>query len=215
MTKWNNIDKEGFCKALMEATPIPVLVVNPDVKILYFNPAASTLVGRNIEVIIQRAPGDVLHCLHSIEAVEGCGYSPFCKNCIIRDSVNQSLTGRKVSRKLQKMELSQKNTTQEIYLLVTTAPVQFGEEQLVLLLLEDVSELRTLRRLIPICSRCKKVRDDQEYWHNVEEFLKEQLDVDFTHSICPECAAELYPDISDEKGDKETPVPVKPEPKRD
>jgi nitrogen-specific signal transduction histidine kinase len=205
MIDWNNIDKEDFCTALLEATPIPVLVVNPEVKILYFNSAASKLVGSGAEVVIQRSTGEVLHCIHSTEALEGCGYSPFCSDCIIKDSVNQSLTGRKVSRKLHKMELVQKDNAAEIYLLVTTVPLQYSGEQLVMVLLEDVSELRTLRHLIPICSRCKKIRDDQEYWHHVEEYLKDQLDVDFTHSICPECANKLYPEIYKKKGDGDTP----------
>ena len=204
MIDWNNIDKEDFCKALVEATPIPVLVVNPDLKIHYFNSAASKLVGSDAEVVIQHPAGEVLHCIHSTEALEGCGYSPFCKDCIIRNSVNQSLKGRKVFRKLYKMELIQKDSTAEIYLLVTTVPLQYSGEQLVMLLLEDVSELRTLRQLIPICSKCKKIRDDQEYWHHVEEYLTDHLDVDFTHSICPECAEELYPGISRKKEDKDT-----------
>jgi hypothetical protein len=189
----------------LEATPIPVLVVNPDVKILYFNPAASKFVGNNAETIIQRRTGEVLHCIHSTEALEGCGYSTFCQDCIIRNSVNQSFEGRKVSRKLHKVELLQKNNVVEIYLLITTAPLQYGDEQLVMILLEDVTELRALRRLIPICSRCKKIRDDQEYWRSVEEYLKEQLDVDFTHSICPVCLDELYPGISKKKRDRKTP----------
>ena len=84
-------------------------------------------------------------------------------------------------------------------------PLQYSGEQLVIVLLEDVSELRTLRQLLPICSNCKKIRDDQEYWHHVEEYLKDQLDMDFTHSICPECADELYPGISRKKEDKDTP----------
>jgi hypothetical protein len=204
MIDWNNIDKKDFCTALVEATPIPVLVVNPDMKILYFNSTAAKFVGSEAEVVIRRRPGEILHCIHSTEALEGCGYSPLCKDCIIKDSVNQSLKGRKVSRKLHKVELVQKDNTADIYLLVTTVPLQYSEEQLVMLLLEDVSELRTLRQLIPICSRCKKIRDDQEYWHHVEEYLKDHLDVDFTHSICPECADHLYPGISGKKGDKDS-----------
>lgn len=204
MIDWKNIDKKDFCTALLEATPIPVLVVNPDVKIFYFNSAASKLVGRDAEVVIQHPAGEVLHCIHSTEALEGCGYAPFCKDCIIRNSVDQSLKGRKVFRKLYKMELVQKDNTAEVYLLVTTVPLQYSGEQLVMVLLEDVSELRTLRQLIPICSRCKKIRDDQEYWHHVEEYLKDHLDMDFTHSICPECADELYPGISRKKEDKDT-----------
>lgn len=205
MIDWNNIDKKDFCTALLEATPIPVLVVNPEVKILYFNSAASKLVGSDAEIVIRSRTGEVLHCIHSTEALEGCGYSPFCKDCIIRDSVNQSLKGRKVSRKLYKMELVQKDNAVEICLSVTTVPLQYSGEHLVMLLLEDVSELRTLRQLIPICSRCKKIRDDQEYWHHVEEYLKDQMDVDFTHSLCPECVNELYPKICKKKGDEDTP----------
>jgi hypothetical protein len=200
-----NIDKEVFCHALLEAIPIPVLVVNPDVRILYYNSAATMLLGSDSKVVIQHRAGEVLHCIHSTEALEGCGYSPLCRDCIIRASVNQSLKGRKVSRKLHKMELIQKDSSVEIYLLVTTAPLQYGEEQLVMVLLEDVSELRTLRQLIPICSNCKKIRDDQEYWHHVEEYLKDQLDVDFTHSICPECANQLYPQMYRENGDEKSP----------
>jgi PAS domain-containing protein len=195
-------DEENFCSTVMEAIPIPVLVVNADVRILYYNPAASVLLGSEPEVVIRRRAGEVLHCIHSTEALEGCGYSPFCTDCIIRNSVNQCVKGRKVSRKLQKMELLQKNNVVEIYLLVTTAPLQYGKEPLVMVLLEDVSELRALRQLIPICSRCKKIRDDQDYWHHVEEYLKDRLDVDFTHSICPECASELYPGLTGNKGNK-------------
>jgi len=205
MIDWNNIDKKDFCTALLEATPIPVLVVDPEVKIIYFNFAASKFVGSDAEVVIQHPAGEVLHCIHSTEALEGCGYSPFCRDCIIRDSVNQSLKGRKVSRKLHKMELIQKDNAAEIYLLVTTVPLQYSGEQLVMVLLEDVSEIKALRQLIPICSKCKKIRDDQEYWHHVEEYLKDHLDVNFTHSICPECAKRLYPEMYRKKEDEDSP----------
>ena len=103
------------------------------------------------------------------------------------------------------MGLIQEGSTVEIYLLVITAPLQYGEEQLVMVLLEDVSELRALRQLIPICSQCKKIRDDQEYWHHVEEYLRDHLDLDFTHSICPECAKQLYPEMYKKKGGKDSP----------
>jgi len=199
-TRDNIKNKKNFCNAVVEAIPLPVLVVNADVQILYYNSAASVLLGSEPEVVIRRRAGEVLHCIHSTEALEGCGYSPFCTDCIIRDSVNQSFKGQKVSRKLQKMEMLQKKNVVEIYLLVTTAPLQYGKKPLVMVLLEDVSELRALRQLIPICSRCKKIRDDQDYWHHVEEYLRDQLDVDFTHSICPECARELYPGLTGDKG---------------
>ena len=61
-----------------------------------------------------------------------------------------------------------------------------------------VSQIRTLRGLIPICSVCKKVRDDRGYWNQLEKFLREHSDATFTHGICDECADKYYP-IDDEE----------------
>jgi hypothetical protein len=57
----------------------------------------------------------------------------------------------------------------------------------VLLVIEDISEIAELHRLIPICSVCRKVRDDKESWMQVEAYFKSGWDVDFTHGFCPDC----------------------------
>ncbi len=56
-------------------------------------------------------------------------------------------------------------------------------------------EINTLRGLIPICSSCKNVRDDKGYWQQVEAYVRDRSDADFSHSICPECLEKLYPDF--------------------
>ena len=48
--------------------------------------------------------------------------------------------------------------------------------------------LRVLRRLLPVCAWCRKIRDDRGYWSELEAYLREHADVDFTHGICPDCA---------------------------
>ena len=50
-----------------------------------------------------------------------------------------------------------------------------------------IVNVRTLRGLIPICSYCKTIRDDSDYWHRVEEYVTEHSDAKFNHSICPSC----------------------------
>ncbi len=60
-----------------------------------------------------------------------------------------------------------------------------------------VQEIRTLKGIIPICSNCKKVRDDQGYWHQVETYIRAHSNADFSHSICPDCLKVLYPDFID------------------
>ncbi|HXE81276.1 MAG TPA: response regulator [Vicinamibacterales bacterium] len=52
---------------------------------------------------------------------------------------------------------------------------------------EAVSRVRQLQRLLPICAYCKRIRDDQNYWNQVESYIAEHLDVRFSHGICPSC----------------------------
>ncbi|MBN1849725.1 MAG: hypothetical protein JW932_14205 [Deltaproteobacteria bacterium] len=56
-------------------------------------------------------------------------------------------------------------------------------------------EVRVLRGILPICSFCKKIRDDDGYWRQVEVYVKEHSDADFSHSICPDCMKKNYPNI--------------------
>lgn len=58
---------------------------------------------------------------------------------------------------------------------------------------EALATVKTLSGLLPICARCKKVRNDQGYWQHVEAYLQEHSAVEFTHGICPDCRRELYP----------------------
>jgi len=58
-----------------------------------------------------------------------------------------------------------------------------------------LQEVRILRGFLPICASCKKIRDDNGYWKQIEGYIKEHSEAEFTHSICPDCAKRLYPDL--------------------
>ena len=68
-------------------------------------------------------------------------------------------------------------------------------ENIILELQDALAEVITLRGIIPICSSCKKVRDDKGYWNQIESYIRDHSKADFSHSICPECAKKLYPDL--------------------
>jgi two-component system sensor histidine kinase EvgS len=57
-----------------------------------------------------------------------------------------------------------------------------------------LDNVRSLRGLLPICSKCKKIRDDDGYWQQMEEYIRSHSDVEFSHSLCPVCSSELYGD---------------------
>lgn len=62
-------------------------------------------------------------------------------------------------------------------------------------LYEALEQVKTLSGLLPICASCKKVRDDEGYWSEVEVYVKKHSNVEFSHGICPECLERLYPDV--------------------
>ena len=67
-------------------------------------------------------------------------------------------------------------------------------EKLIIDLQGALLEVKTLSGLLPICSTCKKIRDDSGYWNNLETYISSHSDAEFSHGICPECAQKLYPD---------------------
>jgi DNA-binding response OmpR family regulator len=71
-------------------------------------------------------------------------------------------------------------------------------EKLIADLQQALAEIKVLRGFIPICSSCKKVRDDQGYWQRIEIYISEHSEADFTHGICPDCTRLLYPELFDD-----------------
>lgn len=70
-----------------------------------------------------------------------------------------------------------------------------NEKQLRKKLEHAISEIKTLQGIIPICSKCKKIRDDGGYWQQLEVYISDHSDADFSHSLCPHCVEELYPGV--------------------
>jgi PAS domain S-box-containing protein len=68
-------------------------------------------------------------------------------------------------------------------------------EKLIVDLQKALHEVKTLSGLLPICSSCKKIRDDRGYWNNLELYISEHSAAEFSHGICPDCMARLYPEF--------------------
>ena len=71
-------------------------------------------------------------------------------------------------------------------------------EKLILKLQEAFDNIKTLSGLLPICSNCKKIRDDKGYWNQIESYIRDHSEAEFSHGICPECAKKYYPDYIDD-----------------
>lgn len=59
---------------------------------------------------------------------------------------------------------------------------------------ESLAEIKTLRGILPLCSFCKKIRNDKGYWEQVDIYITKHFDADISHGICPDCLRKHYPD---------------------
>lgn len=64
-----------------------------------------------------------------------------------------------------------------------------------------MSEIKQLRGIIPICVRCKSIKDSDGYWHEVESYVRDHSEAEFSHGICMSCTTVLYPEFADELAD--------------
>jgi len=188
------LEENGFLRSVFDAVPAMMLIVDADVSICFWNAAASKLVGTDKELIYKKRGGEVLGCVHVTDDPGGCGRGALCRDCVLRNAVNEAVQGGTVYRQKTRMELHNNGAVVEVHMLVTAASFNFDERSFVLLTLEDISELMQLQSMLPICAGCKKIRDDKQYWQSVDMYFNKHLDVEFTHSLCPECIKKLYPD---------------------
>ncbi|MFH0976476.1 MAG: response regulator [Spirochaetota bacterium] len=72
-------------------------------------------------------------------------------------------------------------------------------KKLIIELKDALSKIKTLSGLLPICASCKKIRNDKGYWEQIEEYISNRSNADFTHGICPDCMKKLYPEFCKDK----------------
>jgi len=83
-------------------------------------------------------------------------------------------------------------------LLVRSLCYAIERKQMVIDLQEALSQVKILSGLLPICAKCKAIRNDQGSWQQIESYIKERSEAEFSHCICPVCLKELYPEFCDE-----------------
>ena len=182
----------------LDMIPVLILIVDSDVRILNYNCSIADVFNFSDESTLSLRGGDAINCLNAHGSPDGCGTSPACKKCVIRMSVGKALSNIPVKQEHTIMFVLADGKRTEFNLMVTASPIIYEGLKCALLILEDVRELVMLRQLIPLCSSCKKVRRDDNYWENVDEYLRQRMNLDFSHGICPDCMKELYPGLTSE-----------------
>lgn len=182
-----------YYRVILDAVPLPVFVVDDDVRFLDYNQSAAKLIQADRADVLQKRGGEVLHCLNARKSLAGCGHARQCSNCVIRNSVGCAIAGTEVKQRKTFMELQTPDGIAAVDMLVTATPMELDGQRRVLLILEDITELLALREILPICSGCKSIRDDKQYWEKLESYLHKHLNLDFSHGLCPKCTRNISP----------------------
>jgi len=101
---------------------------------------------------------------------------------------------------MEKMYLHLRNVNAELtHEVAVRKKAEEEKEKLINELKESLTKIKTLSGLLPICAWCKKIRDDAGYWQQLEFYIGKQSGAEFSHSICPECLKENFPDSDEEE----------------
>lgn len=193
------LSKDGFLRVLFDTIPLIALVLDQNLLVTAVNKTAASFFNLKEGVITSTQGGKVLHCIHRYDDIRGCGHGPECANCIIRNTAIQARLGNSVQRAKGKFQLESEEQIEEMNVLVSAAPFLYEDQQLVVIIIEDVSQVTELQGFIPICASCKNIRDDYGYWSRLEKYIEKKSEVEFTHDLCPDCIEKLYPEIKKEK----------------
>ena len=79
-----------------------------------------------------------------------------------------------------------------------------NEQHLQLKVEEAIEKINVLSGMLPICGHCKKIRDDSGYWSQIEVYVRDHSEAEFSHGLCPDCLQEHYPEYADrvKKGER-------------
>lgn len=186
------LSQDDFFRTLFNSIPVCTMIMDADRQLHCVNDAALTLLGLSDDAtVLKRRCGEVFNCISSRDNAEGCGHGIGCPDCVIWLSAISALEGNSVHRTKGEFYYTTNGDSQRMNIMVTAAPFIYQDHNLVIVIMEDISNISELQGLLPICYQCKKIRDDKGYWIRVESYIRKRAEVDFTHGLCPDCHATI------------------------
>lgn len=181
------IANNRYLRNVLDSIPFLVFILDTDLRIMDANSTARKLLGKELDLILKRLCGEVLHCIHEFESFEYCGHTEFCKDCVLREAVTESSRTMTTFRQKCKMIHLKNGKDQVVDYSVTASPIKYRDRTLILMVLEDITELLALRQLVTICSYCSRIRNEEGGWEKIHEYLKRKDNILCSHGMCPSC----------------------------
>lgn len=192
-------ESEARLRAVLEAVQVGIVVIDPHThRIADANPAALRMIGAPLEDI----KGRVCHLFLCSTQEGACPITDLKRKLDNEERELLTADGRRIPvlKTVVRMQMDGRDHLLESFVDISERKAAEAErETLIGELRTALSEIRRLRGFLPICASCKKIRDDEGYWHQIESYIRDRADVDFTHSICPDCQEKLYPELFEDE----------------
>ena len=184
-------------KKLVDIMGDGVIVINAEGRIVDLNPAMETIFGKTAEQIIGESADQVFAQWKDVKG----------SLKVKKEGRFETDKGEKNSKRFYDLYVSILHSPRMEYAgriivfreITRRRQMEMEREGLITELQETLDQVKTLSGLLPICSNCKKIRDDTGYWQDLEAYINKHSDATFTHGICPECAKKLYPEYNSGK----------------
>jgi len=192
-------ENQSTLTAMLQSIGDHISIMDTDLNIVWANHVAKKRFGNDIirkkcyEAYHQRSePCEPSPCLtqkafedgriheHNTEVTDKNGNSIYfhcTANVALRDAYGKPIRVIEISRDITTLKKAEEE-----------------KDRLIDQLRNAAEKIKTLNRLLPICASCKKIRDDQGYWQQVEDYIRAHSGIQFSHGICPICIKKLYPD---------------------
>jgi PAS domain S-box-containing protein len=192
-------ESETRLKTVLETIQAGIVVINPKTHVIVgVNAAAGKMFGAPREQIL----GSVCH-RYICPAEEGqCPITDLGHRFDNAERELLTASGKLVPvlKTAVSVRLSGRKHLLESFLDITLRKrAEEERERLIGELQRALVEVKTLSGLLPICASCKSIRDDQGYWRQIEAYIRDHSEAEFSHSVCPDCAKKLYPEVFGKK----------------
>ena len=185
-------------RLLLEAIPDPVIIYAPNREITYINQAFEGIYGWTKNELI----GGTIDFVPSeeVERTKKAWHQTLNDEKIFFETKRKTKDGRvlDIQQRTAIIKDQKGNHSASIVLHRDVTIIKQSElerERLIDDLKQALAKVKTLSGFLPICSSCKKIRDDKGYWNQIESYVRDHSEAEFSHGICPECANKLYPEM--------------------
>ncbi len=138
---------EDELSAILASVPVVLFTVDADRRILKVNDAAARFTGRPVEELVGVRGGEALGCLNSLDDSRGCGFGPACQDCLVRQSVLDTLeTGKSHHQVEWTLPFYRRGVREELTFLISTVPMTTAKKQ-VLVCIEDITERKKIESM--------------------------------------------------------------------